>query len=78
MPFLAKTATQNPGSLPRPQAPRQLRTRSRRGMSGFRKPELSRDQIVLWSQRLEDAIPLDHPVRLFEQWLHAEPLAATL
>ncbi len=46
-------------------------------MSGFRKPELSRDQIVLWPQRLEDAIPLDHPVRLFDQLLHAEPFAAT-
>ena len=46
-------------------------------MSGFRKPELSRDQIVLWSQQLEDAIPLDHPVRLFDQLLHAEPFAAT-
>ena len=46
-------------------------------MSGFRKPELRREQIVLWSQRLEDALPLDHPVRLFDQLLHAEPFAAT-
>lgn len=46
-------------------------------MSGFRKPELRREQIVLWSQRLEDALPLNHPVRLFDQLLHAEPFATT-
>ncbi|MEE8170091.1 MAG: IS1182 family transposase [Phycisphaerae bacterium] len=46
-------------------------------MSGFRKPELRREQMVLWSQRLEDAIPADHPVRFFNQLLHAEPFAAT-
>lgn len=31
----------------------------------------------MWSQRLEDALPPDHPVRLFDQLLHAEPFAAT-
>jgi transposase len=33
-------------------------------MSGFRTPEQPREQIVLWSQRLDDALPSDHPVRL--------------
>ncbi len=32
-------------------------------MSGFRVPELPRDQILLWGQRLDDAVPPDHPVR---------------
>ena len=36
-------------------------------MAGFRQPELPRDQILLWDQRLDDAIPLDHEVRLFDQ-----------
>jgi transposase len=35
-------------------------------MSGFRKPEQPRDQLVLWSQRLEDAISASHPVRQFD------------
>ncbi|HEY4173430.1 MAG TPA: IS1182 family transposase [Rhodopila sp.] len=38
-------------------------------MGGFRKVELPRGQIVLWSQSLEDAVAGDHPVRLFEQML---------
>ena len=32
-------------------------------MSGFREPEISREQMVLWSRRPDDAIPVDHPVR---------------
>lgn len=38
-------------------------------MGGFRKVELPRTQMVLWSQSLEDAIANDHPVRLFDQML---------
>lgn len=32
-------------------------------MAGFRQPEVPREQLVLWTQRLDDAIPADHPVR---------------
>ena len=32
-------------------------------MSGFRTPEIPREQLVLWERRLEDAIPEDHQVR---------------
>lgn len=32
-------------------------------MAGFRTPEIAREQMVLWAQRLEDAVPADHPVR---------------
>jgi transposase len=32
-------------------------------MAGFRTPEIPRDQLVLWEQRLEDAIPPNHAVR---------------
>ena len=46
-------------------------------MSGFRQPEVPREQMVLWSQRLEDAIPADHPVRLFDELLHSEAFAKT-
>lgn len=46
-------------------------------MSGFRQPELKREQLVLWSQRLEDAIPADHPVRLLDELLHSESFATT-
>jgi transposase len=45
--------------------------------SGFRRPEVSREQLVLWSQRLEDAIPVDHPVRLLDELLHSAGFAAT-
>jgi transposase len=44
-------------------------------MAGFRTPEQPREQIVLWSQRLDDAIPLDHPVRLVAHLLEAEAFA---
>ncbi|MEE9122988.1 MAG: IS1182 family transposase [candidate division NC10 bacterium] len=32
-------------------------------MSGFRTPEIPREQMVLWERRLEDAVPEDHQVR---------------
>ena len=46
-------------------------------MSGFRKPEVSREQMVLWSRRLDDAIPVDHPVRHVEELLHSETFRDT-
>ena len=46
-------------------------------MGGFRRAEWSREQLVLWSQRLEDAIPVDHPVRLLDELLHRESFAGT-
>jgi len=46
-------------------------------MAGFRHPELPRGQQVLWAQRLDDALPADHPVRLFEQLLHSSAFADT-
>ena len=46
-------------------------------MSGFRKPEVSREQMVLWSRRLDDAIPVDHPVRHVEELLHSEAFRDT-
>lgn len=30
-------------------------------MSGFRTPEIPREQMVLWEHRLEDALPSDPP-----------------
>jgi len=44
-------------------------------VAGFRKPELSRDQMVLWSMRLDDAIPADHPVRHLAYLLESEAFA---
>ncbi|MCX7427051.1 MAG: IS1182 family transposase [Planctomycetia bacterium] len=46
-------------------------------MSGFRQPEIPREQRVLWSHQLEDAIPADHPVRLFDELLHSAAFAKT-
>jgi transposase len=46
-------------------------------MSGFRQPETRREQIVLWAERLDEAVPADHSVRLFDQLLRAEAFAAT-
>ena len=46
-------------------------------MGGFRRAELSREQLVLWSPRLEDAVPVDHPVRLLDELSHGESFAAT-
>jgi len=47
-----------------------------RAMAGFRQPELPRAQQVLWTERLDDALPPDHPVRLFDQLLRISALAA--
>ena len=46
-------------------------------MSGFRKVEIPREQLVLWEQRLDDAIPLDHPVRQVEYLLSSKTFAET-
>jgi len=46
-------------------------------MSGFRQPEQPREQIVLWDHRLDDAIPEDHPVRLFDELMHSGVFALT-
>jgi transposase len=46
-------------------------------MAGFRKPEVPRDQLVLWSARLDDAIPTDHPVRHVAYLLDSEPFSTT-
>jgi transposase len=46
-------------------------------MSGFRKPETPREQLVLWEHRLDDAIPLDHPVRQVEYLLSSKAFAQT-
>ena len=46
-------------------------------MSGFRKPETPRAQILLWGKMLDEAVPLDHPVRLFEELLSAAAFRAT-
>jgi transposase len=45
-------------------------------MSGFRVPEQAREQLVLWSSRLEDAIPVDHPVRLLDELLRSSAFSA--
>lgn len=41
-------------------------------MGGFRDVETPRGQLVLWSQSLEDALPADHPARLFDHLLRSE------
>jgi transposase len=46
-------------------------------MSGFRTPEVPRDQRVLWAQRLEDAVPPDHPVRHVDALLQTEAFRET-
>lgn len=46
-------------------------------MSGFRTPELPRDQILLWGQRLDDAVPPDHPVRHMELLLRSKAFQDT-
>lgn len=46
-------------------------------MSGFRSPEVPREQLVLWSQRLDDALPADHPVRQVDYLLHSEAFGDT-
>ena len=46
-------------------------------MSGFRTPEIPREQLVLWEHRLEDAIPNDHPVRHLDYLLRSGAFAET-
>ena len=46
-------------------------------MSGFRIPEIPREQLVLWEHRLEDAIPDDHPVRHLDYLLGSGTFAET-
>lgn len=46
-------------------------------MSGFRIPEHRRDQLVLWEHYLDDAIPPDHPVRLFDVLMKGGAFAET-
>ena len=46
-------------------------------MSGFRQPEQPREQMVLWSHRLEDALPADHPVRHLDYLLGSAAFAET-
>lgn len=46
-------------------------------MSGFRQPEIPRKQLHLWGQRLEDAVPEDHPVRLLDALLDSAAFAHT-
>jgi len=44
-------------------------------MAGFRQPEMSRSQHLLWSTSLEDAIPSTHPVRVLELLLSTSVFA---
>lgn len=46
-------------------------------MSGFRTPEIPREQLVLWEHRLEDAIPSNCPVRHFDYLLRSGAFAET-
>ncbi len=46
-------------------------------MSGFRTPEIPREQMVLWERRLEDAIPDDHQVRHLDVLLGSAAFAET-
>jgi transposase len=45
-------------------------------MSGFRVPEQPREQMVLGSSCLEDAVRVDHPVRLLDELLRSSAFAA--
>ena len=45
---------------------------------GFRTPEISGEQLVLWERRLEDALPDDHQVRHLDFLLGSEAFADTL
>ena len=47
-------------------------------MSGFRTPEIPREQLVLWERRLEDALPNDHQVRHLDFLLNSDAFAGTL
>src|SRR5215510_12322994 len=41
-------------------------------MAGFREPEFRRSQLMLFSTSLDDSIPADHPVRLFDELLRSK------
>jgi transposase len=45
-------------------------------MSGFRQPPIPREQIILWSQRLDDALPAEHPARLLDELFRSQQLAS--
>ncbi|MBC7771657.1 MAG: IS1182 family transposase [Pyrinomonadaceae bacterium] len=36
-------------------------------MAGFRKPDVAREQLVLWTHRLDDSLPADHSARLVDE-----------
>ena len=46
-------------------------------MSGFRTPEIPREQMVLWERRLDDAVPDDHQVRHLDALLSSATFAKT-
>ena len=46
-------------------------------MSGFRSVEVPREQLVLWEQRLDDALPSDHPVRHLAYMMSSRAFAET-
>jgi transposase len=46
-------------------------------MAGFRQPEIPRDQLVLWKQRLDEAVPIDHPVRQVDYLLRSDAFSKT-
>lgn len=46
-------------------------------MAGFRVVEIPRNQMVLWSVKLDDVVPSDHPVRHVAFLLESEPMAET-
>jgi transposase len=45
-------------------------------MSGFRQPEVPREQQILWPERLDNAVPVDHPVRHVDFLLRSAAFAA--
>ena len=47
-------------------------------MSGFRRPEQPREQMVLGERRLEETTPLDHPGWQFDSLLNSTAFATTL
>ena len=47
-------------------------------MAGFRIPEISRLQYVLWEHRLDDALPPDHSARLILELFESDQFAAVL
>lgn len=47
-------------------------------MAGYRKPEIPRDQMTLWSDRLDDAVPAHHQVRLVAELLDREAFREVL